>query len=87
MVVNMSGHVCEACGHQTQLFGDSDASSAPAGSPDVPVWAEIPFDRRLALATDRGQPFVLVNPDAQAARALRELARRIDTRDAAGTAP
>jgi ATP-binding protein involved in chromosome partitioning len=87
LVVNMSGHVCEACGHRAPLFGDGDASSAAVGSPDVPTWAEIPFDRRLAHATDRGEPFVLVEPDAPAARVLRELARRIDGQDAAGTQP
>jgi ATP-binding protein involved in chromosome partitioning len=74
LVVNMAAHVCESCGHRTPLFDDDGHQSVTI---DLPTWAEIPFDRRLALCTDRGSPFVLQHPDAPAARAIRHLAERL----------
>lgn len=118
LVVNMSAHVCEACGHHTPLFDDgaaglgeveaeiadgagfqaSPSQPRPAGgrsgvgdgatalnavgrsdvSKTTGVWAEVPFDRRLAVATDRGSPFVLVRPDSPASRAIIQLADRLE---------
>jgi len=43
----------------------------------LPLWGSIPFDRRLAVMTDRGQPFLQNHPDAPAAHALREVAKRL----------
>ncbi len=74
LVLNMSVHVCEACGHRTPLFVGDGASEA---APDIETWAEIPFDRRLALTTDRGRAFVLEYPHAPAARAIYALAERV----------
>lgn len=98
LVLNMSAHVCEACGHRTPLFDDAPAGGRGDASPDIgppssappaggsssvgetvgDVWAEVPFDRRLAVATDRGTPFVLDRPDSPAARAIIDLADRLD---------
>jgi ATP-binding protein involved in chromosome partitioning len=83
LAINMSGHVCEACGHHSPLFADGDSASeglddARAGSiQDVETWAEVPFDRRLALTTDRGVPFVIQYPDTAAARAIQILSGRL----------
>lgn len=110
LVVNMSAHVCEACGHHTPLFDDdpSDGALLQGSAHQVPVaegrsgsgeratapfgaersdasaaarrgvWAEVPFDRRLAVSTDRGSPFVLVRPDSPASRAIIQLADRLE---------
>jgi ATP-binding protein involved in chromosome partitioning len=91
LVINMSGHVCEACGHHSPLFegdvvistvtddvGISVEMDARAGLiQGVETWAEVPFDRRLALTTDRGVPFVLAHPQTPAARAIRKLGARL----------
>jgi ATP-binding protein involved in chromosome partitioning len=54
--------------------------------PDVPGLAAetgvaflgaVPFDRELAAAADRGDPFVKTRADSEAARALRGIARRV----------
>ncbi len=73
LVANMTAYVCESCGHSALLFA-ADGARRLAASAGVPLWAEIPFDPRSALATDRGEPVVLGGEDFAAARALHELA-------------
>lgn len=74
LVENMAGWTCPDCGAHTDLF-------EPAGpepeAPSIERWGSIPFDPRLARATDEGRPFVLTRPDAPAAQALRGLAARL----------
>ncbi|HUH12118.1 MAG TPA: P-loop NTPase [Longimicrobiales bacterium] len=79
VVANMAAWRCGACGAATSLFdaGD-DAVAALAAEMGVPVWAEVPFDPRLARRTDAGEPLVLSEPDTPAARALLALADRLE---------
>jgi ATP-binding protein involved in chromosome partitioning len=77
LVVNMAAHVCENCGHEQPLFDPVDAE-ALARETGLPLWAEIPFDRRLAACTDRGTPAVLDLPESPAAKAITKLAERIN---------
>ena len=54
LIENMSGIVCPECGSEADLFtGDSEAALAGLG---VPLLGKIPFDRRLSLSCDRGEP-------------------------------
>jgi ATP-binding protein involved in chromosome partitioning len=72
LVENMSG-----------LFpGDATALAAEAG---VPFLGAVPFDRALALAADRGDPYVVTEPSSEAARAITLIASKI--REALGPAP
>jgi ATP-binding protein involved in chromosome partitioning len=43
----------------------------------IPFLGSVPFDRGLALAADRGEPFLQTRPDSAAARALRGVADRV----------
>jgi ATP-binding protein involved in chromosome partitioning len=76
LIANMTSHVCEACGHVTPLF-ERNAVGDLAKDTGIEVWAEVPFDGRLATSTDAGRPFVLDTPLAPAALSLRKLAIRI----------
>lgn len=76
LVANMSAYVCAACGRESPLYA-ADGARRLAEATGAPLWAEIPFDPRLALATDAGAPFALDGGDAPAARALHALADRI----------
>jgi ATP-binding protein involved in chromosome partitioning len=58
------------------LFPGPDAE-ALAQEADIPFLGAVPFDRELALAADRGEPFVQVRAESDAARALRAVADRI----------
>lgn len=83
LVANMTAYVCERCGHGSVLF-PADGARRLAAAAGVPLWAEIPFDPRLGLATDRGQPPVLGTEDYAAARAMHELAGHIEQELAEG---
>lgn len=78
LVVNMASWTCARCGERSSLFDDDDdGGRALAEESGVPVWATVPFDPRLARTTDAGEPFVLVEPDTDAGRALAALADRV----------
>ncbi|MGH7572819.1 MAG: P-loop NTPase [Gemmatimonadota bacterium] len=76
LVANMTAWRCPDCGRETALFL-ADGAGRLAGETGLPVWAEIPFDPRLASATDAGRPFIRVAPEAPASQALRDLAARL----------
>jgi ATP-binding protein involved in chromosome partitioning len=58
------------------LFPGPDAETL-AREAGIPFLGAVPFDRELALAADRGEPFVQVRAESDAARALRAVAGRI----------
>ncbi len=58
------------------LFPGPDAA-ALAAEAGIPFLGRVPFDRSLALACDRGDPFVATEPTAVAARAIEAVADRI----------
>lgn len=53
---------------------DPAALAAEAG---IPFLGSVPFDRRLAVAADRGDPFVVIEAASPAAHALAEIAGRV----------
>ena len=53
---------------------DAEALAREAG---IPFLGAVPFDRELALAADRGEPFVHTQAHSGAARALRAIAGRV----------
>lgn len=53
---------------------DAEALALEAG---IPFLGAVPFDRELALAADRGEPFVATRAASEAARALRGIAGRV----------
>ena len=70
---NMGQFICRECGTTEEMFpsGDTHALAAALG---IPYLGSVPFDPRLAAASDRGVPFVLSNPDTPAAEALVRIA-------------
>jgi ATP-binding protein involved in chromosome partitioning len=76
LVVNMSEHVCGACGHHSPLYA-VDGAEALARDTGLDVWARIPFEASLAESTDGGVPWVLASPESAASVAIRQLAERL----------
>lgn len=77
VVENMSGYVCPACGTVGPLFpgGDVERMAASLG---LPLLGRVPFDPRVAAGSDAGLPLVLTDPDTPAARALAEVAAKLE---------
>lgn len=75
LVANMTGWRCPGCGRDEPLFA-ADGARALAAAAAVPLWAEIPFEPGLSVATDAGRPWVLTGADSPAASALAALAAR-----------
>jgi ATP-binding protein involved in chromosome partitioning len=76
LVANMTSWSCPRCGVVEPLFA-ADAARRLARDAGLELWAEVPFDPRIATDTDRGMPIVLSAPDRPAARALAALAGRL----------
>ena len=73
VVENMAAYRCAHCGHEEQLFQGPD-SAAMARELGVSFLGRIPFDPRLAMAADRGVPYVRQDPGTPCATALRAVA-------------
>jgi len=85
VIENMSGLPCPHCGEILEVFGSGGGRRVAEGlsrllGTDVPLLAEIPIDVRLREGGDDGRPLVLSDPDAPAAKALREVAGRLGHR-------
>jgi len=76
LVANMTHRLCDACGHPTPLF-EADATGALAADTGLETWARIPFDGRLAVATDEGRSLAAEAPHSTVAAIFRALARRV----------
>ena len=78
IVENMSWFECPHCGKPTAIFGTGGGKRL-ADELELPLLGEIPLYPRIHEGGDRGEPIVVAEPDAPAARALRALADRVIT--------
>lgn len=76
VVENMSGFICPHCGGASDLF-DKGGGRRAAETLGLPFLGEIPLTPEVRIGSDSGHPVVLTHPDAPAARALSEVARRL----------
>jgi ATP-binding protein involved in chromosome partitioning len=76
VIENMSYYVCPHCGEKSELFlsGGGERLAAELG---VPLLGQIPLQARLPQHADAGRPIVVADPESPAARALRDIARRV----------
>jgi ATP-binding protein involved in chromosome partitioning len=76
IVENMSYFVCPHCGEKTHLFGEG-VGERVASTMDVPFLGSLPLDPEAAKTSDSGRPFVAENPESAAAKAFREIVKKI----------
>jgi ATP-binding protein involved in chromosome partitioning len=76
IVENMSWFECPHCGKPTAIFGTGGGKRL-ADELELPLLGEIPLYPRVYEGGDRGEPIVVAEPDAPAARALRTVADRV----------
>ena len=78
LVENMTSYVCPTCGAAHPLFAPTPQAETPGSSPGqafagVPLLGRVPFDPRMALAGDKGVPFILEDAASPAALALAQV--------------
>ena len=78
LVENMTAYVCPTCGTTHPLFAQTPQAETPGSSlgqalAGVPLLGRVPFDPRMALAGDKGVPFILEDAASPAAQALAQV--------------
>lgn len=76
IVENMSYFKCPKCGSIYYLLGRSTGEEL-AKKYNTELLAKIPMDPYIGEALDRGVPYYVEYPNAEAARAIRELAHKL----------
>ena len=76
VVENMAAYRCAHCGHEEQLFQGPDSASM-ANEMGVSFLGRVPFDPRMAAASDHGEPYVRQEPSGPCATALRSVAAAV----------
>ena len=74
VVENMAFYVCQHCGEEEPLF--SIGESLKSAFQQI-LLGGVPFDPRLARASDNGLPYIDEYPDAPASKALIQVAEKI----------
>lgn len=78
VVENMSYYESRATGEREYIFGSGGAKRISERW-DIPVLGQIPLATTVRETSDNGQPIVLAEPQAPAARAFLEVARQLDS--------
>lgn len=76
-IENMAGFNCDGCRSVRPLMPEGNLAGM-ASDLDVPVIGRLPFDPRLAEASDRGKLFVHEFADTPLAKSLLEIAATVD---------
>ena len=61
----------------SEVFGTGGGDRL-AAELEVPLLGRVPLDARLREAGDRGEPLVATDPDAEASRAIAEIAEAVE---------
>ncbi|MBV9493148.1 MAG: Mrp/NBP35 family ATP-binding protein [Acidobacteria bacterium] len=76
IVENMSYYICRHCGEREEIFGHGGGRKT-AEMLGVPFLGEVPLDARVVVGGDSGEPIVILDPEAPAAKAFEEIARYV----------
>jgi len=76
IIENMSGFVCPKCGARTDIFKSGGGERA-AKDLGVPFLGSIPLDPNIVSSADKGEPYLLENPDVESGKAFKEIIDRI----------
>jgi len=76
LIENMSHFVCPGCGRESDLFGKG-GGAALAEQSSVPFLGHVPLHEPVRVASDRGEPIVIADPDCPPSVAIMAAAERI----------
>ena len=77
IVENMSWFACPHCGEATPIFG-SGGGARLAAELGLPLLGQLPLLASIQEGGDAGQPFIVADPDSEAAVAMTGIAERIE---------
>ncbi|TYK66953.1 iron-sulfur cluster carrier protein ApbC [Colwellia echini] len=76
IVENMSYHICENCGHQSHIFGESGGKHM-AEDYETHLLGQLPLDISIRLDADLGESEIIENSAGEIANHYRKIARNI----------
>jgi len=76
VIENMSYHICESCGHQSHIFGES-GGVLMAESQKVNLLGQLPLNKEIRQDADFGQSDIIENSTGEIAQLYRKIARNI----------
>jgi len=82
LVENMAVHVCSNCGHAEHIFGEGGGKRY-AAERGIDYLGALPLDMQIRLQADSGKPTVVSDPDGEAARIYKAVARQVAVKIAA----
>ena len=76
IIENMSYHICGHCGHREDIFatGGGEREAKELGTPYL---GGIPIYTPIRIGGDKGTPIVVMEPQADQARTIRQIARNM----------
>jgi ATP-binding protein involved in chromosome partitioning len=77
IVENMSEFICPKCGEAYKIFGEGAAKRA-AEEYGIEHLGTLPLDPRVITLSDNGTPFVIEDPDSNAAKSFNILVNRLE---------
>jgi len=77
IIENMSGFICPSCGDKIEIF-QAGGGKKMAEETGIPFLGEIPIDPKVGVATDKGVPFVIENPDSPATIAFLDIVEKVE---------
>ena len=76
IVENMAEFICPKCGESYKIFGEGAAKTA-ADEYGVDHLGTLPLDPRVIALSDKGKPFVIEDPNSDAAKSFKMLVDRL----------
>jgi ATP-binding protein involved in chromosome partitioning len=77
VVENMSGFTCPKCGEEINILG-AGGGKRIAEELNVPFLGQIPIDPKICEEADKGISFMKDNADSPAAKAFREVVKKVE---------
>jgi ATP-binding protein involved in chromosome partitioning len=76
IIENMSYYICGHCGHRENIFATGGGRTA-AEELGIPLLGEIPLYTPIRLGGDTGNPIVVLEPEAEQSKLIRQIARNM----------
>jgi ATP-binding protein involved in chromosome partitioning len=76
VVENMAVHVCSNCGHAEHIFGEGGGKRY-AQEKSVEYLGALPLAMHIREQADSGKPTVVADPDSEAAKIYKSIARQV----------